>query len=116
MDFRKRLKDVDEVKKYAELLYDVPESTSREPSLYEVLASAVLHWIAYHVLCLLCNFSWVFVATACETPLLLRRVSRVRQPRHPAQCGGAEAIPVVMMLAGLSYQLHRSPEELKSIP
>ena len=73
MDFRKRLKDVDEVKKYAALLADIPESTSRESALSQAIAAAVLNWIAHHVLCLLCKYPWVFVAKACRASLLSRR-------------------------------------------
>ena len=70
MDFRKRLKDVDEVKKYAAQLHDAPEIATRQFELSQVTFAAVLSVIAHCVLCLLCKYSWFFLAMACATLLL----------------------------------------------
>ncbi len=42
MDYRKRLQDVDEVKKYAAVLHDAPESALRESGSSQVKDAAVL--------------------------------------------------------------------------
>ena len=70
MDIRKRLKDVDEVKKYAASLQDAPESTTREIGSSQVTSAAVLNVNAHRVLCLLCKYSWIFLANACAALLL----------------------------------------------
>lgn len=56
MDFRNRLKNVDEVKTYAALLQEVPESTTREVGSSQVSRAAVFDVIAHRVLSLLCKF------------------------------------------------------------